>query len=200
MDSPPLPSWAPPATRALAQAAQTARVISSCTPLEFRDELERLTEDWERGDVRVPRFSYQPPEPRETVRRALGEMAEALDGRGALGGLFAARAREIAVEVEICAAAGTTALRDAALRRFGVRDAFDRRADDLALSWLDEPAPGFILPWCAATTRTTRAPCCAACATRWGRGGCRCASSSRGTWPRWRRWATAWCMWSPGGC
>jgi hypothetical protein len=141
MDSPPLPSWAPPATRALAHAAQAARVISACTPLGFRDELETLVGDWERGEVRAPRFTYQVPEPRDTVRRALEEMADALEGRGALGGLFAARAREIAVEVEICAAAGTPALRDVALRRFGVRDAFDQRADDLAAAWLDEAAP-----------------------------------------------------------
>ena len=141
MDVLPLPSWVPPATRALAHASQTARVISACTPIGFRDELERLTEDWERGQVRAPTFAYQAPEARDTVRRALAEMAEALDGRGPLGALFAGRAREIAVEVEICVAAGTPALRDTALRRFGVRDGFDQRADDLCAAWLAEPPP-----------------------------------------------------------
>lgn len=139
--STPLPSWVPPATRALAHAAQTARVISACTPIGFRDELEKLNDDWERGDVRAPEFTYQPPEARDTVRRALEEMAEALQGRGPLGSLFAERARELATEVEICVVAGTRGLRDAALRRFGVRDGFDQRADDLCAAWLAEPPP-----------------------------------------------------------
>jgi hypothetical protein len=135
-----LPAWAANATRALANAAGRVRMISACTPVNFRAELDRLTRGWSRGPL-APRFEHAPPTRHEVLRHALSELAAMLDREGLLGRIYADRARELCAEADVCEAAGTDQLRRVALRRFGPRDEFDAAADALALTWLSE-APG----------------------------------------------------------
>jgi hypothetical protein len=135
------PPWEPGATRALAHAARVIRPIAAVTPLELAAELARVAPGWDAGRPEAPRFGYAPPQDHAELEGVLGRLAEALDPEGALGALYAARARELAVEAAMCAVAGSAALWAAARRRYAPRgDGFDAEADALAAVWLAELA------------------------------------------------------------
>lgn len=136
-----IPRWTARATAALAGASARVRVVAANTPANLRDELARLTQAFEQGGAAEPRFTYEPAPASPELRRALDEMADELGKLGALGEIYAARAREIADDAALCDAAGKPDLWRAARRRFERRDGFDDEADQEALSWLDEPAP-----------------------------------------------------------
>src|SRR5215210_4184754 len=74
-----LPEWITQADRALAEAASRVRVIAASTPLNFRAELGRLTECWERGERQPPRFVYADPTDHATLVTALQRLAEVLE-------------------------------------------------------------------------------------------------------------------------
>ena len=114
-------------------------MIGACTPQNLRAELERLGRDWRRGRAEAPRFVYLAPPDHRDLCRALEASAGALDREGDLGGVYAARAREIADEAAIAGAAGTPSLWALARRRFARRDRFDAEADAVVKVWLEAP-------------------------------------------------------------
>ena len=134
------PLWAARATSALAQAIGRVRVIATNTPLNLPGELHRLEQAWATSGAAEPRFVYEPAPACGPLRRALEELAADLEARGELGGLYAARARELADDAALCEAAGGPGLWAAARRRFARRDAFDEEADAAAEAWLGERA------------------------------------------------------------
>jgi hypothetical protein len=135
---PRLPRWGARGSSFLAAAAQQIRLIAANTPSNFREELERLRSAWRRGEASAPRFVYAPCPRHTELRRALVDIAKRLDAEGALGAIYAARARELDEEAAICEQAGGPGLFHAARRRYARRDEFDALADALATSWLDE--------------------------------------------------------------
>lgn len=138
---PRVPPWASRATAALASAGARVRVIAANTPQNLRVELSRLEQAWATKQPAEPRFVYPPRADWTDTRRALLEVADALEGRGALGAIYAARAHELADEAALCEAAGSPALWAVARRRFARRDRCDADADATAEAWLREGAP-----------------------------------------------------------
>jgi hypothetical protein len=132
------PAYAAAAGAALGKAASRVRMIAATTPQNLGAELVRLRSTWgmERGGD--ARFVYLAPRDYTELIDGLARAAEALEGRGALGLLYAARARELAEEARVCASVGRPAMWEAARRRYARRDAFDAEADALAREWLAE--------------------------------------------------------------
>ncbi len=137
----PAPGWAPQATAALADACARVRVIAANTPLNLRQELSRLEGAWRASGAAAPRFEYEPPSDHGRLRAVLDAIADELARHGALGEIYAARARELAEDAALCETAGTAALWSAARQRYARRDRFDADADATADAWLAE-APG----------------------------------------------------------
>lgn len=146
---PRVPRWAARATQALSDASTQVRVIASNTPANLREELDRLHAGWGSG-ASLPRFCYAAPPDLSALRAALLALADELDGLGALGPIYAARARELETEAAVCEHAGGPGLWAAARRRYALRDEFEALADATAAAWLDERAPA------ASETATTR--------------------------------------------
>jgi hypothetical protein len=138
--SPRAPRWTARATQALTDAASRVRVISSNTPTNLREELDRLHSCWQTS-AELPRFTYAAPPDHTTLRSALLGLADELDGLGELGSIYAGRARELEVEAALCERAGRPGLWAAARIRYALRDGFEAVADGTATKWLDEPAP-----------------------------------------------------------
>jgi hypothetical protein len=133
------PAFTAAAGAALAKAASRVRMIAATTPQNLGAELLRLEATWGRERGGDARFTYAAPgDYYEELIDGLSRAAEALEARGTLGEIYAARARELALEARVCASAGTAALREAARRRYARRDAFDSAADALAREWLSE--------------------------------------------------------------
>ena len=124
------------------------RVIAASTPVNLERELDRLNRTWRTSGATVPRFAYQAPPDHATLRATLASAACELAREGELGEIYAAKARELELDAEICEAAGTPTLWQAARRRYARRDTFDATADATADAWLtepvhhDAPAPG----------------------------------------------------------
>ena len=135
------PRWAARASAALSDASARVRVIAANTPRNLREELARIERAFAIDGAAEPRFVYEPLRPSADLRGALDALAAALDARGDLGAIYAARARELGDDAALCDAAGTPDLWAAARRRFARRDAFDDDADREASTWLDEPSP-----------------------------------------------------------
>lgn len=134
------PAFTAAAGAALSRAASHIRMIAATTPQNLGSELARLRATWatERGGD--ARFVYAAPCDYALLIDGLSRAADALAGRnGALGVIYAERARELAEEARVCASVGTPAMWEAARRRYKKRDAFDAEADALAREWLAEP-------------------------------------------------------------
>jgi len=114
-------------------------MITASTPLNLRAELSRLHRRWSRGEHEAPRFLYDEPPDHDGLVRALDDLAERLSAEGALGLVYAERAREIAEEARICSAVGKPEFWSSARKRFSRRDTFDEAADELSRRWLEEP-------------------------------------------------------------
>jgi hypothetical protein len=138
--APRAPRWTARATQALTDAASQVRVISSNTPTNLREELDRLHSSW-KTSAELPRFTYAAPPDHTLLRGALSGLADELDGLGELGSIYAGRARELSIEATLCEHAGGPGLWAAARRRYALRDGFDASADATAASWLAEPTP-----------------------------------------------------------
>ena len=147
--APRAPRWTARATQALSDAASQVRVISSNTPTNLREELDRLHSSW-KTSAALPRFTYAAPPDHTTLRAALLGLADQLDGLGDLGSIYAGRARELAIEAALCEHAGRRGLFAAARLRYALRDGFDAAADATAASWLADSAPA------SAPTSTSR--------------------------------------------
>jgi hypothetical protein len=137
------PRWTARATQALSDASTQVRVIASNTPVNLREELDRLHARW-RSSAELPRFCYAEPPDLTSLRTALLALADELDGLGELGSIYAGRARELETEAALCEHAGRPGLWAAARRRYAPRDEFEAFADVAAAAWLDERAPARI--------------------------------------------------------
>jgi len=115
------------------------RVIAATTPVNLERELDRLNRAWRMSGATAPQFAYRAPPDHARLRAALEASARDLEGMGPLGEIYAAKARELALDAEICETAGTPALWQAARRRYARRDGFDVAADAIADEWLVEP-------------------------------------------------------------
>lgn len=130
------PRWVARASTSLAAATQRLRVIAANTPSNLREELDRLALAWRQGDAIDAQFIYEPRVDHTELRRALSAASSDLEQQGALGSLYAARARELDEEAALCEEAGGPGLWKAARRRYARRDQFDGQADALADAWL----------------------------------------------------------------
>jgi hypothetical protein len=136
------PRWAARATRALSEAGARVRVIAANTPVNLQRELGRLEQAWRAGGASAPSFVYERSGGLSGLRRELDALAESLAGRGELGQIYAARARELADEASLCEEAGGPGLWPAARRRYARRDRFDALSDTTADAWLGEGPAG----------------------------------------------------------
>jgi hypothetical protein len=143
------PLWMTSADRALAMAAGRIRLIRAVTPVNAAAELASLEEAVERGTPRQPSFRYERVTVDVELVRALEALAGFVEKEGPLGAIYAARARELALEAEIMDSIATPRLAKLAERRFvdavgaaGVHGADLLRADAIARAWTDgAPAP-----------------------------------------------------------
>ncbi len=122
----------------LAEAAGRMRVIAANTPLNLENELGRLARLWRASGATTPCFAYQMPPDHRRLRAALEAIACELAAHGELGEIYAAKARELTLDAQICEAAGTSDLWAIARRRYAHRDRFDAAADLTADAWLAE--------------------------------------------------------------
>ncbi len=133
----PPPGWEPGASELLEHAQRLAAVVTRATPRNLRGELAALEADFRRGAEREPRFDYEPlaaGDLEPTLRRA-AELLRRQDHD--LARVYAERAEELALELQLCAIVGSPSFRGLARRRFAVtREALDA-ADALAARWLE---------------------------------------------------------------
>jgi hypothetical protein len=136
-------AWVSSSDRALTLAASQIRLIRAVTPTNADAELAELAQAFRRETPRLPRWRYDAPPVPPELPRALDELATFLENEPPLGPLYAARARELCLEAELVAAAGTPRLTALARERFlaSVPPASEdmRNADELALAWTREP-------------------------------------------------------------
>jgi hypothetical protein len=131
-----------PIERLVACAARLVQPLATLTPTDGCSERRRLVSQLCAGRPLAPRWSYSPV-PHDELRRALDAAEEELVGRDEpLAALYLARVRELRLEADLCAAAGTSAVARLARLRFAPPDeAVERAAADLSLRWLRDPAP-----------------------------------------------------------
>lgn len=115
------------------------RLIHSVTAENASEELARVLAAWEAGQEAAPRWRYPTLTLRKELRGALERLAEAIGNDPPLGPIYAARARELALEAELMENVGSIRFRTLAERRFvrvSEADARDRaKADALAEAW-----------------------------------------------------------------
>ena len=138
---PPLPSWEPAARALLAEASRRVTLLGWLTPDNLAGELHELCLDWGRGNERSPRFHYRPVRVGDDLQPRLETAAEHWSDRGALGELYAGRARELLLEIALGTSTERADFVRVAQRRFRRRDRFDDEADDLSRAWLAQPPP-----------------------------------------------------------
>lgn len=108
--------------RAVAGLAATVRLLQALTPVNAREEHDRLAAAFAHGGEAMPRWTYDATPPAE-----VGAVAVVADAarrmRTPLGRVYFARIEEIAIELDLQAAAGTPAVASLASRRFAMEDA-----------------------------------------------------------------------------
>lgn len=136
------PDWLAPIERLLVAAARDVRMLAVLTPLDARQERERLVGDLRAGRQATPRWTYARDD-HDDLRRALDAAERALAGERAPGvaALYLARVRELILEAAVCAAVGTAELARLAAQRFASPDGADApAASALSTLWLTETA------------------------------------------------------------
>lgn len=135
-----VPAWTRAIDRLIDQVASQARVIGICTPRNASTALAALTASLRAGAPKSPELVYEAPrgvDPRPTLDRA----AEACEREGTLGRCYAARLRELSLEIALCERAGKPGFASLAAQRYARRDAHDDEADRLCDEWLEsEPS------------------------------------------------------------
>jgi hypothetical protein len=133
-----LPRWVPLADRVLLSAGRTIATLTRSTATNFRAEQDRMTASWAAGERIAPDFEYDPPRRVDpTIRRALDEIDRTAALEGELGGVYAARARELLLEADIASAIGTPDLARLVRERYGHAEP---GADELSLAWTSSPS------------------------------------------------------------
>lgn len=103
--------------RAVAGLAATVRLLQALTPVNGREEHERLAAAFACGGEAMPRWRYDaPPSPTDGAVATIADAARR--ERSPLGRVYFARIEEIAIELELQAAAGTPAIAELSARRF----------------------------------------------------------------------------------
>jgi len=133
-----LPSWEPRVTAELERAQRAVLLLGRATPTNLGAELERLELAYRYNDADLPRFEYEPSPPSD-LEQELQRLADELERIGGpLAELYAARARELALEQALCTAAGSPSFWSRARERYRAAGTFGREADLLAESWVAE--------------------------------------------------------------
>jgi hypothetical protein len=133
-----LQAWERLAGQLLEQAERRIALVVRTSPLNFRAEKERLLEGLKRGQAMVPTFVYAPLPELSSLRRALTELCGMR--QGCWQALYAERACELRLELDLVERIGTREFVELAERRYGqVHEALAQAARALALSWLAEP-------------------------------------------------------------
>jgi len=139
----PLPSWVALADRALVSVLDEVRLIHAVTAENAAEELDRVVRAWEAGKAVAPQWRHPVVKVRAELRVALDRLAETLDKEPPLGPIYAARARELALEAEMMAAVGSVKFRSLASQRYVKQGADAERerekADALARAWATIP-------------------------------------------------------------
>ncbi|MGD0530037.1 MAG: tyrosine/phenylalanine carboxypeptidase domain-containing protein, partial [Polyangiaceae bacterium] len=123
-------------------AVREVQLLGTLTPLEAHRERARLVEALQAGRDASPRWTYARVA-HDDLRRTLDAAADALaeEGETPLDHLYRDRLRELSLEAELCAAAGTAELSRLARARFAAGSApAAREASQLCKGWLEEPA------------------------------------------------------------
>jgi hypothetical protein len=139
--SQPLPAWIRPADRALAFAARRIGLIRAVSPTNAEEETARLAQALTTGAACVPCFRYEACPIGAPLCVALDRLAGFVENEGPVGGVYAARARELALEAEMVDAVGTPRITSLAAARFGSERADAEQALALAEAWLAQDAP-----------------------------------------------------------
>jgi hypothetical protein len=122
-------------------ASHEVKLLASLTPLDAHRERERLVSALQAGREVSPRWTYARAT-HEDLRRALDEAERWLaeDAETPLDRLYLDRLRELSLEAELCAAAGTTRVGRLARERFAADEGVARQASALCASWRAHPA------------------------------------------------------------
>ena len=132
-----VPEWCAAADRFLIAAAKEIRLLSAVTPLNGREERERLSQAFEANETLAPRWTYATSNLGE-LGLALTRLAdEIVSENSALAPLYAERAREMAVEAALVSNVGTSAFGKLAAHRFVESAALREQATRLAQRWID---------------------------------------------------------------
>ncbi len=133
-----VPNWV---EKLVVRAAGEIRLLASLTPARAACERERLAADLRRGRSSLPRWTYAAAS-HDELRRAL-DVAQAALGRidEPEHELYRARIRELSLEAELSAAAGTREVARLAQERFApAGPSIARGAAQLCATWLKEPS------------------------------------------------------------
>ena len=126
----------------LGAATRQVQLLGFASPANFEAELDRVGRCFARGEPCEPRFVYGgQPAFDQALALALDEVARELAGAGPLIELYSARARELALEAQLCLLTGAPAFGALAARRFEVAPALAAEADALAAAWVAAPLP-----------------------------------------------------------
>jgi hypothetical protein len=137
------PGWLAPIERLVLIAAREVRLLAVLTPVDARQERERLVTELRAGRQPTPRWTYLRPE-HDDLRRALdaAERALAQEPSTEVAGLYLGKVRELLLEAALCAAAGTSEVSGLAAQRFASPDPTETgEASALCALWLAETAP-----------------------------------------------------------
>jgi hypothetical protein len=142
----PAARWIALADGALAVANKQIKLIRAVSPVDADAELFALEAAAARGEIRAPRFRYDPPPVPAELCRALEKIARFVEAQGPLGAVYAARALELGLEASMIAAVGTPRLGQLAALRFAETTPADKedgaQADRLAEKWTAAAAEG----------------------------------------------------------
>jgi hypothetical protein len=122
-------------------AVREVQLLGTLTPLEAHRERARLVEAVQAGRDASPRWTYARVS-HDDLRRALDAAADALaaEGETPIDGLYRERLRELSLEAELCAAAGTAEVPRLARQRFASTSAVvAREASRVCEAWMEEP-------------------------------------------------------------
>ncbi|MCC6898212.1 MAG: DUF1704 domain-containing protein [Polyangiaceae bacterium] len=131
--------------RGLTEAERRIALVERCRPLGLRAEQARLAAAWQRGEARAPRWELAPAPNLSELRALLEAVADRVELLGGVGGLYADRARELALEAQLAERIGTPEFAKLADRRFAVDRGDDgAAAETWAHAWVragGEPEP-----------------------------------------------------------
>jgi hypothetical protein len=123
------------ADKVLSEAMGAIRLLGAATPRNAAQERARLLTAFTSGAEAAPRWSYARTDHSQLVK-ALERLAARFEEEGTpVHGVYAARAKELALEARIAESVGTEALGALARDRYGAAKVLAGRADELGREW-----------------------------------------------------------------